>query len=187
MPWYKERHLTNISLGSLIILCVLRVVVYNLYRAKDPYLLSNCSAILLNLAPQAERIHEYTALRMISVLQTIMRRYLQKAESAHNSRRESSVVAPPEAPTEPPSPSPVSDTQSPKHFGLINSGVINAVLESSTTNLSTSATATAHPGHTKLEEGDQSPYLNLLQEAMRMLLNVFNICLRPSLIQNNLR
>lgn len=70
VPWYKERHLTNISLGSLVILCVLRVMVYNLNKARDMYLLSNCSAILLNLAAQAEHVHEYAAVRMVNVLQT---------------------------------------------------------------------------------------------------------------------
>jgi hypothetical protein len=35
-----------------VVLCVLRVLVYDLNRAKDLYLLSNCAAILLNLASQ---------------------------------------------------------------------------------------------------------------------------------------
>ena len=256
MPWYKERHLTNISLGSLVLLCVLRVVVYNINRARDSYLLSNCSAILLNLAAQvgrratefthmvasfprlmssagghptgsqskcpvvrtraritqaeyacgtrprlimpsecswassmqAERIHEYTAVRLINVLTIIMRRYVQ-----HVAREESSSLDPSTSYSSTPyittTPShsrtgkgspPLSSSRgarTPLDHGLMSSGVINAVLESSTTR---------SPSHPSLLSDDPLSK-DLLIEALRVLLTVFNICLRPTLVQSNIR
>lgn len=38
VPWYKERILNNISLGSLSILCLLRVLVFNVNKLKVIYL-----------------------------------------------------------------------------------------------------------------------------------------------------
>ena len=75
ISWYKERHLRDISLGSLIILCLLRSMTFNLSRLRDGFLLSNTLAVLLNLTPHASGLHSYTSLRLVSVTLNCMRRY----------------------------------------------------------------------------------------------------------------
>ena len=75
VPWYKERHLRDISLGSVIILCLLRSMTFNLSRLRDGFLLSNTLAVLMNLTPHATNIHSYTSLRLVSVTLNCMRRY----------------------------------------------------------------------------------------------------------------
>ncbi len=75
VTWYKERNLKNISLGSLIVLSLLRCISFNLNRMQDPFLLSNCCAVLLNLSPHIVNIHSYAAMRLASVLVSSMKRY----------------------------------------------------------------------------------------------------------------
>lgn len=73
--WYKERRLKDISLGSLLISSLLRCITFNLNRLSDPFLLSNCCAVLLNLSPHIENIHSYAAMHLVSVLISSMKRY----------------------------------------------------------------------------------------------------------------
>ena len=73
--WYKERKLKDISLGSLLVLSLLRCITFNLNRLKDPFLLSNCCAVLLNLSPHVTDLNSYTAMRLVSVLIATMKRY----------------------------------------------------------------------------------------------------------------
>jgi hypothetical protein len=75
VQWYKERNLKDVSLGSLVILSLLRCITFNLNRLQDPFLLSNCCAVLLNLSPHAVELHSYTAMRLVSVLIATMKRY----------------------------------------------------------------------------------------------------------------
>lgn len=75
VEWYKERTLKDVSLGSLLILSLLRCITFNLNRLQDPFLLSNCCAVLLNLSPHAVELHSYTSMRLISVLIATMKRY----------------------------------------------------------------------------------------------------------------
>jgi dymeclin len=74
VPWYKERNLRGINLGSVIVLTLLRSLMFNLQRIQDNFLLSNCCAVLLNLSPSIVDIHEYTAMRLVSVTVAIMKR-----------------------------------------------------------------------------------------------------------------
>jgi hypothetical protein len=189
VPFYKERHLSNISLGSLVILCMLRVLTYNVSRARDAYLLSNCSAVLLNLAGQAEKVHEYTALRMTNVLHSILRRYVTKHQ-AREEKLSGTGDGPPPFFT---APRPAATTGSPRGAptpgkggaGHVDySGVISSVLENSSHHKSPSKSRLGPTGGSG-EEKDAAT-LAILEEALRALLTVFNICLRPSLIQNNL-
>lgn len=75
IAWYKERQLRDISLGSVIILCLLRSMTFNLSRLRDGFLLSNTLAVLLNLTPHAVNVHPYAALRLVSVTINCMKRY----------------------------------------------------------------------------------------------------------------
>jgi hypothetical protein len=75
VSWYKERQLKNISLGSLLISSLVRCMTFNLNRMSDPFLLSNCCAVLLNISPHIENIHSYAAMHLVSVLISTMKRY----------------------------------------------------------------------------------------------------------------
>lgn len=75
VAWYKERQLKDISLGSLLISSLVRCITFNLNRMSDPFLLSNCCAVLLNISPHIENIHSYAAMHLVSVLISTMKRY----------------------------------------------------------------------------------------------------------------
>ena len=95
IPWYKERSLKNVSLGSMIILALLRCITFNLNRLHDPFLLSNCCAILLNLSPNIANLHPYASMRLVSVLISSMKRYtVLVMKNAGNAADESDVSSP---------------------------------------------------------------------------------------------
>jgi len=77
IPWYRERHLRTISLGSLIVLSIIRCLSFNLNRLQDPFLMSNCCATLMNLLPFIAELHDYAAMRMVSFTVSTMRRYTE--------------------------------------------------------------------------------------------------------------
>ncbi|KAL7975994.1 hypothetical protein Chor_011762 [Crotalus horridus] len=66
ITWYSERVLTEISLGSLLILVVIRTIQYNMTRTRDKYLHTNCLAALANMSAQFRSLHQYAAQRIIS-------------------------------------------------------------------------------------------------------------------------
>lgn len=73
----------NVSLGSLTVLCVLRVLVYNLAKLSDMFLLDNCLAILSNLAPHVEGLHPYACQRLVAVALTALKKCALFAERYH--------------------------------------------------------------------------------------------------------
>jgi hypothetical protein len=73
--WYKERHLKNINLGSIILLTVLRSLLFNLNRLHDVFMLRNCCAVLMNLSSSVVGLHEYAAMRLASITVTIMKKH----------------------------------------------------------------------------------------------------------------
>lgn len=73
--WYKERHIKEASLGSMILLVLLRAISFNLNRLHDEFLLSNCCAALLNLSPHTLIQDYYVATRLISVTTSCFKRY----------------------------------------------------------------------------------------------------------------
>mmetsp|Transcript_12372 Transcript_12372/g.17843 ORF Transcript_12372/g.17843 Transcript_12372/m.17843 type:complete len:946 (-) Transcript_12372:3-2840(-) len=75
IPWYKERVLKDINLGSLILLVLLRCITCNLNRLQDAFFLSNCCAVLLNIAPNVENLHSYASMRLASVTISCMKRF----------------------------------------------------------------------------------------------------------------
>jgi hypothetical protein len=80
--WYKERHLKNINLGSILLLTVLRLLLFNLNRLHDVFLLSNCCAVLMNVSPSVVALHEYASMRLASVAVTVMKKHAKLAASA---------------------------------------------------------------------------------------------------------
>lgn len=94
ITWYSERSLTEISLGSLLILVVIRTIQFNMTRTRvgharwrggergwfqecepvafvcfhpeqDKYLHTNCLAALANMSAQFRSLHQYAAQRII--------------------------------------------------------------------------------------------------------------------------
>merc|ERR1712196_27353 len=51
VPWYKDRILHNISLGSLAITTLVRTVQHNMVRPMHMYIHTNCLAALANMSP----------------------------------------------------------------------------------------------------------------------------------------
>ena len=85
VPWYKERYLKEINLGSVLILTLLRCLTFNLNRQNDAFLLSNCCAVLMNLSPSIVDLHEYAALRLSALAVSTTKRYLQlRSENPDN-------------------------------------------------------------------------------------------------------
>ena len=77
VPWYKERNLRNINLGSVVLLTLLRSLLFNLHRLQDTFLLSNCCAVLQNLSSSIVDVHDYTAMRLASVTVTVMKKHMK--------------------------------------------------------------------------------------------------------------
>ena len=75
VPFYKERNLKEISLGSLLILSLLRNLTFNINRLHDPFLLSNCCAVLMNLSNSVVDLHDYAAMRLVSVTTSTMKKF----------------------------------------------------------------------------------------------------------------
>ncbi|KAM3845150.1 dymeclin isoform 2-T5 [Vipera latastei] len=93
ITWYSERVLTEISLGSLLILVVIRTIQYNMTRTRDKYLHTNCLAALANMSAQFRSLHQYAAQRIISLFALLSKKHNKVLEQATQSLR-SSLSAP---------------------------------------------------------------------------------------------
>lgn len=84
VPWYKERLLHQTSLGSLMVIILIRTVQYNLSKLRDVYLHTTCLATLANMAPHAHRLSAYAAQRLVSLFFMLSRKYNKLAELRDN-------------------------------------------------------------------------------------------------------
>lgn len=75
VKWYKERQIKEASLGSMLVLVLLRAISFNLNRLRDEFLLSNCCAVLLNLSPHIVDLNGYASTRLVSVTTSCFKRY----------------------------------------------------------------------------------------------------------------
>lgn len=76
--------LDNITLGSLIILVIVRTIQYNLSRVKDKYLLTNTLATLANMSSRVRYIHRHASQRLLNLLSILIKRYEgNKNENTH--------------------------------------------------------------------------------------------------------
>lgn len=99
VAWYKERLLHNISLGSLLVIILLRTAQYNLSKMHDVYLQTNTLAALANLAPHMSGLSGYAAQRMIQLLDVILRKITRitrglEAKAAAQQQQEGAGAAP---------------------------------------------------------------------------------------------
>ncbi|KAK2516209.1 Dym [Columba livia] len=129
ITWYAERVLTEISLGSLLILVVIRTIQYNMTRTRDKYLHTNCLAALANMSAQFRSLHQYAAQRIISLFSLLSKKH-------------------------------------------------NKVLEQATQSLRGSIGSTDSP------LPDYAQDLNVIEEVIRMMLEIINSCLTNSLHHN---
>lgn len=87
ISWYTERSLTEISLGSLLILVVIRTIQFNMTRTRDKYLHTNCLAALANMSAQFRCLHQYAAQRIISLFALLSKKHNKVLEQATQSLR----------------------------------------------------------------------------------------------------
>uniref|UniRef100_A0A1A8FTS1 Dymeclin n=1 Tax=Nothobranchius korthausae TaxID=1143690 RepID=A0A1A8FTS1_9TELE len=87
VSWYTERSLTEISLGSLLILVVIRTIQFNMTRTRDKYLHTNCLAALANMSAQFRYLHQYAAQRIISLFALLSKKHNKVLEQATQSLR----------------------------------------------------------------------------------------------------
>nr|CAB3474419.1 unnamed protein product [Digitaria exilis] len=80
VPWYHERLMHQTSLGSLMIVILIRTIKYNLSKLRDVYLHTNCLAILANMAPHVHRLSAYASQRLVSLFDMLSRKYAKLAE-----------------------------------------------------------------------------------------------------------
>nr|XP_043626405.1 dymeclin [Erigeron canadensis] len=80
VPWYQERLLHQTSLGSLMVIILIRTVKYNMSKMRDVYLHTNCLAALANMAPHVHRLSSYAAQRLVSLFDMLARKYAKLAE-----------------------------------------------------------------------------------------------------------
>ncbi|KAF3957893.1 hypothetical protein CMV_017140 [Castanea mollissima] len=84
VPWYKERLLHQTSLGSLMVIILIRTVQYNLSKLRDVYLHTTCLATLANMAPHVHRLSAYASQRLVSLFFMLSRKYNKLAELREN-------------------------------------------------------------------------------------------------------
>lgn len=80
VSWYQERLLHRTSLGSLMVVILIRTVQYNLLKLRDVYLHTNCLATLANMAPHVHRLSAYASQRLVSLFDMLSRKYIKLAE-----------------------------------------------------------------------------------------------------------
>ena len=76
-PWYEGHTLMNINLCDLIVLCVIRTIMHSLFRLRDPYLVHNCFAVILYIAPLLHETYSYTAERLVTVTCKLCQRLIK--------------------------------------------------------------------------------------------------------------
>ncbi|KAK9070950.1 hypothetical protein SSX86_009518 [Deinandra increscens subsp. villosa] len=84
VPWYQERLLNQTSLGSLMVIILIRTVKYNMSKMRDVYLHTNCLATLANMAPHVHRLSSYASQRLVSLFDMLSRKYAKLAEVKNN-------------------------------------------------------------------------------------------------------
>ncbi|XP_063151907.1 dymeclin isoform X1 [Candoia aspera] len=185
ITWYSERVLTEISLGSLLILVVIRTIQYNMTRTRDKYLHTNCLAALANMSAQFRSLHQYAAQRIISYTCRHLRRYVYVLDKlyfprqSHCSTLEHCFSSLSDNGEELLSLtcSHILRSYASSLFSLL-SKKHNKVLEQATQSLRSSLSADDSP------LPDYAQDLNVIEEVIRMMLEIINSCLTNSLHHN---
>lgn len=75
VAFYTERNISEISLGGLLILVIIRTVQYNMLKVRDKYLHTNCLACLANMSSQFRYLHQYVSQRLVSLFETLAKKH----------------------------------------------------------------------------------------------------------------
>ncbi|XP_072173418.1 dymeclin-like [Diadema setosum] len=75
VPWYTDRTISEITLGGLIVLVVIRTIQYNMTRMRDKYLHTNCLAALANMSSQFHSLHPYVTQRIVSLFELLIKKH----------------------------------------------------------------------------------------------------------------
>ncbi|XP_032741968.1 dymeclin isoform X1 [Rattus rattus] len=184
ITWYSERVLTEISLGSLLILVVIRTIQYNMTRTRDKYLHTNCLAALANMSAQFRSLHQYAAQRIISYTCRHLRRCVYLSDRLYfprspRSTRQRCLSAPSDSGEELLSLtcSHILRSYASSLFSLL-SKKHNKVLEQATQSLRGSLSSSDVP------LPDYAQDLSVIEEVIRMMLEIINSCLTNSLHHN---
>ena len=94
VPWYKERNLKDISLGSVLLLTLLRCLSFVLYRQPDAFLLSNCCAVLMNISSSVQDLHDWAAMRLVDSTVSTLQRYVQLRRDMETNEDEDDITTP---------------------------------------------------------------------------------------------
>ena len=135
VSWYTERSISEISLGGLLILVVIRTIQYNMFKMRDKYLHTNCLAALANMSAQFTSLHPYVSQRLLSLFETLAKKHV---------RLEAKIQAQPS----------------------VSSDNTSITVNGTTTNT------------------DLIQDLTILEEVLRMVLEIINSCLTYRLAQN---
>ncbi|KAL1497518.1 hypothetical protein ABEB36_008463 [Hypothenemus hampei] len=95
ITWYSERQLTEISLGGLLILVIIRTIQYNMLKMRDKYLHTNCLAALANMSSQFRDLHPYVSQRLVSLFGTLAKKYNKictELKSGHDPSSETRIT-----------------------------------------------------------------------------------------------
>uniref|UniRef100_A0A336M4W0 Dymeclin n=1 Tax=Culicoides sonorensis TaxID=179676 RepID=A0A336M4W0_CULSO len=80
VTWYTEKYLSEISLGGLLILVVIRTIQYNMLKTRDKYLHTNCLAALANMSGQFRFLHPYVSQRLVGLFETLAKKQHRLSE-----------------------------------------------------------------------------------------------------------
>ncbi|KAL1832450.1 uncharacterized protein LOC108225680 isoform X1 [Daucus carota subsp. sativus] len=80
VSWYKERLLSQTSVGSLMVIILVRTLKYNQSKLRDVYLHTNCLATLANMAPHVHHLSAYASQQLVSLFDMLLRRYTKVAD-----------------------------------------------------------------------------------------------------------
>lgn len=77
ITWYTERAMSEVSLGGLLILVVIRTIQFNMTRMRDKYLHTNCLAALANMSGQFRGLHPYVTQRIVSLFENLAKKHIR--------------------------------------------------------------------------------------------------------------
>lgn len=154
LSWYTERSLTEISLGGLLVLVIIRTVQYNMLRVRDKYLHTNCLAALANMSGEFRNLHPYVAQRLVSLFETLSKRHTRLLQRVGG---DTVATMPSSQPTAQP-----NGTSEPQHSETV---IIPEVL-------------------TEEMHGEIMQDIMVLGEVLRMVLEILNSCLSSQLPAN---
>ncbi|KAF0302011.1 Dymeclin [Amphibalanus amphitrite] len=79
-PWFTERSVTDISVGGLIVLVLVRAIQFNMNNTRDKYLHTNCLAALANMSAEFRQLHPFVCQRLVSLLEQLSRRHSRQLQ-----------------------------------------------------------------------------------------------------------